>query len=143
VSETVIQTINAPIGGHMAGGDVRVANHTHNHQHHHNHTLHAHGQVIIHHATVLQQLPFALQAPPAPPARNGGRPDQDRPEITPSQRGVLALMRPLPKPQRIAVLNWMRSEFGTALVMDLDPRELYRLRIHLADVRRAAGVVGG
>ena len=38
------------------------------------------------------------------------------------------------------VLTWMRIEFGTGLVMDLDPRELHRLRAHVSKVHRAAGV---
>lgn len=52
----------------------------------------------------------------------------------------MSLMRPLPKSVRVDVLIWMRMEFGTGLVMDLDPRELHRLRGHLAEVRLAAGV---
>ena len=120
--------------------------HTHHHSHSHTHTgqMHTFGPVVIHHATVVQQPPsFALIAPPAPPARSRGSLTKARPEVTPAQRAVLALMRPLPKPQRIAVLDWMRCEFGTALVMDLDPRELYRLRTHLVEVRRVGGMVGG
>jgi hypothetical protein len=53
---------------------------------------------------------------------------------------VLALMRPLPKNVRIDVLSFMRVEFGTALVMELDPRELHRLREMVLDARRAARV---
>lgn len=106
--------------------------------------LHAHGPVYLR-AVVVQPEPafLASQAAPAPPARNRGRREMDRPELTPAQRECLALMRPLPKPVRVDVLIWMRMEFSTSLVMDLDPRELYRLRLHLADVRRAAGVAGG
>lgn len=96
---------------------------------------------ITHHTTVVQQPPFALQAPPAPPARSRGRlAGTGRAPITPAQRAMLALMRPLPKPQRIAVLDWMRCEFGSALVMDLAPRELQRLRAHLQGLRLGAAV---
>ena len=163
----VNQSINDAVVGHMAGGVVKVDNsttinqvnhytgkhthhhqhahtHHHSHQHDHVHNVRTSGPVVIHHATVVQQPPsFALVAPPAPPARSRGSLTKARPEVTPAQRAVLALMRPLPKPQRIAVLDWMRCEFGTALVMDLDPRELYRLRTHLAEVRRVGGMVGG
>lgn len=100
--------------------------------------LHTHGPVYLHPATAPAD--FALQAPPAPPARTPPRPKRQAFDLSPAQRDVLALMRPLPKPVRIDVLGWMRCEFGTSLVMDLDPRELHRLRAHLVDVRRRAGV---
>jgi hypothetical protein len=132
VSEKVNQTINAPVGGHVAGGDVHVSNHTHSHQHTHthNHNLYAHGPVYLQTTVVQQPPPFALQAPPAPPARSSVRAKAGH-EITPAQKGLLALMRPLPKLQRISVLDWMRCEFGTALVMDLDPGQLQRTRTHV------------
>lgn len=104
--------------------------------------LHAHGPVYV---RVVQPEPafLASQAAPAPPARARKHPKTPERDITPAQRDALALMRPLPKPVRVDVLIWMRCEFGTSLVMDLDPRELHRLRTHLVEVRRAAGVVGG
>ena len=53
---------------------------------------------------------------------------------------LLALMRPLPKPARIAVLSWLRCEFGTSMVMELEPRELHQTRQHVLNARRAAGI---
>lgn len=144
----------------MAGGDVRVSNHTHSHQHQHNHTLHAHGPVVINHAhthhhqhqvvirPVITAPPperpvFALQAPPAPPARKLKPAPRPAYDITPAQRALLALMRPLPKPDRAAVMDWMRREFGHSLVMDLTPAQLQRCRAQVLRLRQAAGVVGG
>jgi hypothetical protein len=40
----------------------------------------------------------------------------------------------------IAVLNWLRCEFGTSMVMELEPRELYQTLQHVLDVRRSAGL---
>ena len=146
MSKQTNQIINAPVVGNVSGGEVRVSNttinnhhhqHTHHHQHDHHHTVHAHGPVHLH--THVEQPAFALQAPPAPPARKSRtrRPAYD---ITPAQKELLALMRPLPKPMRIAVLNWLRCEFGTSMVMDLEPRELHQTRQHVLDVRRSAGL---
>lgn len=49
-------------------------------------------------------------------------------------------MRPLPKPARAQVLYFMRIEFGTGLVVELDPDEVQRVRRVVLDARRAAGV---
>lgn len=116
--------------------------HDHYHQHDHSHihtgTLHAHGPVVIH-TLVQQHAPFALQAPLAPQARKSSR-TKTSARITPAQKELLELMRPLPKPLRHAVMAWMRVEFGTALVMALEPRELHGARQHVLDVRRTAGI---
>lgn len=132
MSEQVRQTINAPVVGHVAGGDVYVSNTTINHHH----THHQHSHTHHHHAAPV----LALQAPPAPPARATKRP---RPtlDLSAAQKVLLALMRPLPKHVRVAVLDFMRAEFGTGLVMELDPRELHKLRARVLDARRAAGCV--
>jgi hypothetical protein len=61
-------------------------------------------------------------------------------DITPAQKALLALMRPLPKQVRVGVLDYMRIEFGTALVMQLSPDEVQRVRRFVLDARRAAGV---
>lgn len=120
------------------GNHNAVNHHTHHHIHSHTGPLHAHGPVVIH-TLVQQQAPFALQAPLAPQARKGRR-TKDGPRITPAQKDLLELMRPLPKPVRNEVMAWMRVEFGTALVMALEPRELHCARKRVLDVRRAAGV---
>lgn len=141
MSEQVNQTVNVTVGGDAVGCEVHMSNTTTINNHTHHHTVHARGPVVIHHATLVQQEPpFSLQAPPAPPARQGRHTKPPPRDITPAQREVLALMRPLPKPVRVDVLIWMRVEFGTSLVMDLDPRELHRLRTHVLGVHRAAGI---
>lgn len=148
MSKQVNQIINAPVVGNVSGGDVRVSNttinnhhqHTHNHQHTHTHnlTLHAHGPVHLH--THVEPPAFALQAPPAPPARYRQRNQHLVQPITPAQKDLLAMMRPLPKHVRNGLLEWMRSEFGTGLVMELEPRELHQARQQVLDARRSAGI---
>lgn len=111
----------APIQIETVNGQVaHVINnhHQHCHTHHHQHQ---------HHHTHIGGHAFALQAPPAPQARV--RPPK-RPayDLSAAQKDLLALMRPLPKPARGQVLDFMRVEFGTGLVMDLDPSQLQRVR---------------
>ena len=109
--------------------------HSHIHHHRHHHTVHAHGPLHLH----IGAHEFALQAPPAPPAR--ARPDSKLTyDISPTQKGLLALMRPLPKHVRVGVLDFMRVEFGTGMVMELDPQELIRVRQVVLDARRIAGL---
>lgn len=67
-------------------------------------------------------------AAPAPPAV--------RPVTTAAQ--VLALMAPLPEPVRFKVLDFMRHEFGTAMVIDLQPQQLYRVRRYVETVNQSA-----
>ncbi len=123
--------------GNVITGDVTINNHRHTHNHQHNHTVHAHGPVHLH--THVESPVFALQAPPAPPAhyRQRGQPAAD---ITAAQKALLALMRPLTKPARAQVLDFMRIEFGTGLVIELAPSELQRVRRVVLDARRAAGI---
>ena len=126
---------NSGAGAIQINGDNNTVNH-HQHTHHHQHDHH-HGPVHLH--THVEPPAFALQAPPAPPARTV-RPKRPAYDLTPAQKELLALMRPLPKPVRLAVLSWLRCEFGTSMVMELEPRELHQTRQHVLDVRRAAGV---
>ena len=114
------QEFNGPVYGGVAGRDI-------------NHYT----EMYVAHQTVIQQQPFALQAPPAPPARRSRR-DRSGAEITPAQKELLALMKPLPKHARIQVLDYMRSEFGTGMVMELDPRELHRTRLQVLEAHRSA-----
>ena len=132
MSKPTNQTFNAPVVGNVSGGAVHIANTTinnHQHTHHHQHD---------HHHTHIE-APFALQAPPGPPARKAPR---EKPvyDTTPAQKALLALMRPLPKHVRVGVLDFMRIEFGTGLVVALNPDELQRVRRVVLDARRAAGV---
>lgn len=134
------QTINAQVGGHVVGGNLHIVNNTHHHQHshthYHRHTVHAHGPLHLH----IAAPEFALQAPPAPPAQARPRATKLVVDITPAQKALLALMRPLPKPVRGGVLDFMRVEFGTGMVVDLTPSELQRVRRMVLDARRAAGL---
>lgn len=57
------------------------------------------------------------------------RPDRrssSRPSLKTDQSQVLALMDRLP--DRIAVLDFMGREFETRMVVELDAKQLYRLR---------------
>lgn len=132
MDKEIHQHINAPVQDVVAGGDVQVCNTVHNH------TIHSHGPLHLH--THVEQPVFALQAPPAPPARYRQRNQVACAAITPAQKELLAMMRPLPKPMRIGVLDWMRSEFGTGLIKELDPLELQRTRRAVLDARRSAGL---
>ncbi|MCM2340450.1 hypothetical protein [Rhodoferax sp.] len=143
------QQENSGAGTVQINGNYNTVNHhTHQHDHYHQHQhqhshiltgpLYARGPVVIH-TLVQQQAPFALQAPLAPQARKGQR-TKTSARITPAQKDLLELMRPLPKPVRHEVMAWMRTEFGTALVMALEPRELHCARKRVLDVRLAAGV---
>lgn len=145
MSDQVNQTVNVTVGGDVVEGEVHVTNntihnhqHSHTHSHQHNHTLHAYGPLHLH--THVEAPSFALQAPPAPPARYCQRNNQVQLPITSEQKDLLAMMRPLPKPVRNGLLEWMRSEFGTGLVMELDPIELQRARQEVLEARRAAGL---
>lgn len=126
----------APIRIDTVHGQVAQTIHNH-HQHTHHHQHSHHGPLHLH--THVEAPTFALQAPPAPPAR-APRPKRPAYDISPAQKELLDLMRPLPKPVRIAVLSWLRCEFGTSMVVELEPRELYQTRQHVLDARRAAGI---
>ena len=56
-----------------------------------------------------------------------------RPVATAAQ--VLALMDPLPEPVRFKVLDFMRREFGTSMVIELQPHQLYRARRYVEAIR--------
>lgn len=76
-----------------------------------------------------------IYPPPVPAQRRGSapirvsRPERRanaRPSLKTDQSQVLALMDRLP--DRIAVLDFMGREFGTRMVVELDAKQLYRLR---------------
>lgn len=108
-----------------------------NHNTHHHHTVHAHGPVHIH--AQGHEAFLALQAPPAPPARRVRRAKQVY-DISPGQKDLLALMRALPQHVRVQVLDFMRAEFGTGLVMELEPRDVHATRQRVLDLRRSLGI---
>jgi hypothetical protein len=146
--QTMIKLTTGTLNGTVIEGDVTVNHtvhshqhsHTHQHQHdhQHTHTVHAHGPVHLH--THMEPPAFALKAPPAPPAHYRQR-GKAALEVTLAQKAVLALMRPLPKAARIGLLDWMRTEFGTGLVIELEADELRSLRQAVMDARRVAGLV--
>ena len=100
-------------------------------------TIHNHGPVYI--SSPIQEGPFALHAPSAPPAHRSKH-RRGAAQITPAQKELLTLMKPLPAHVRIQVLDFMRCEFGTGWVMELEPRELHQTRLRVLDARRSAGV---
>lgn len=53
---------------------------------------------------------------------------------TPAQRDVLALMDPLDKSTRYRVLQFMRDNFGTAMVVELQPVQVYRVRRYVETI---------
>lgn len=56
-------------------------------------------------------------------------------DTTPEQRAVLALMRTLP--ERPLVLEFMRREFGTGMVIELAPAQLYRVRRYVEKINES------
>lgn len=127
-----IETVNGQVAH-----TINNHQHSHTHHHRHNHTVHAYGPVHVHNHA--EAPAFALQAPPAPPARVRQR-GQSSADITPAQKALLGLMRPLPKQVRVGVLDFMRIEFGTGMVADLSPSELQRVRRVVLDARHTAGL---
>lgn len=73
----------------------------------------------------LTQHIYAPPVQPTPPPQAARQPRQ-RSSATPEHRQVLALMDHLP--DRIAVLDFMEREFGTRMVIELEPPQVYRLR---------------
>jgi hypothetical protein len=135
--ETMAPTQIDTVNGQVAHVINNHHCHTHSHSHQHHHTVHAHGPVHVH--THVQSPTFALQAPPAPQARPAKR-SRSSYDLSTGQKEILSLMRPLPKHVRGGVLEFMRAEFGTGLVMELAPDELQRMRRVVLDARRTAGI---
>jgi hypothetical protein len=57
-----------------------------------------------------------------------------RPKATATHREVLALMELLPSPVRNKVLDFMRREFNTAMVVELQPAQLLRVRRYVETI---------
>lgn len=79
-------------------------------------------------------------AAPTPTPTPAPAPAPAQPVVTAAHKEVLALMKPLADPVRIKVLDFMRREFGTAMVKELQPRDLYRVRMYVLKVRQSAGI---
>ena len=58
---------------------------------------------------------------------------------TPEQKQLLNLMKPLDKETRIKVLNFMRDQFQTAMVVELQPQQVYRARKYVEKVHSNSG----
>lgn len=63
--------------------------------------------------------------------------DEKAPPATPEQREVLAMMKVLDKPTRYKVLKFMRDNFGTAMVIELSPSQVYRVRRYVETINRS------
>lgn len=59
---------------------------------------------------------------------------------TAQHKQVLALMKPLDKAARITVLDFMRREFNTAMVIELEPEQLYRVRRYVETINNRSRV---
>jgi hypothetical protein len=73
--------------------------------------------------------PPPASAPPQQPAKQ-----RTAQHLSPLHKEVLTLMEPLPKKVRVGVLEFMRREFGTAMVKELLPQEVYRVKLYVQQV---------
>lgn len=73
---------------------------------------------------------------PSPPeAQPGGKVGAERAQsATAAQRELLTLMKPLNKAARIKVLDFMRREFDTPMVIELKPDQVYRVRRYVETI---------
>lgn len=77
------------------------------------------------HITHVTHQHFYGSAARTPAANEGKR------QVTEGQKQVLSLMKCLNKQARIRVLDFMRREFDTALVIELAPNQVHRLRCYV------------
>jgi hypothetical protein len=85
------------------------------------------GHVTVVHLT--QNITHALPEPTKRAASN----------VTPAHKDALARMKPLTVPARVRVLEFMRREFGTTMVIELNDHQVYRLRRYVEVVGRRRG----
>ena len=98
------------------------------------HMGHVQNATQVHQHFYATALPSQEAASPAPPqVTAAARPPS---EVTPEQKQVLALMKPLPDSVRIRVLDFMRREFGTAMVIELQSGQVYRVRRYVEAIHR-------
>lgn len=90
------------------------------------------GHVTIVHLT--QHVQPVMAPPPVEPIQPVMRPERQRTQVTEEQREVLAMMRSLP--DEGSVLGFMQREFGTRRVVELQPKQLYRLRRYVETINR-------
>jgi hypothetical protein len=58
--------------------------------------------------------------------------------MTLGQKKLLAMMKPLPKTQRLQALEFMRAEFGTAMVRELPPPSLAKTHLFVLSLLKGA-----
>lgn len=92
------------------------------------------GNVTIVHLT--QHLP-APTPEPMPPALEPARPVRAPGVANDEQRQVLQLIRRLPSSTATAVHDFMQREFGTRVVVHLQPAQLYRVRRYVETIIKA------
>ena len=93
------------------------------------HTIHNYGPVYFVCALPIEQSALQMVRPE--------RRSKPRPSPKTDQSQVLALMDQLP--DRFAVLDFMGREFDTRMVVELDPKQLYRLRRYVEVILAATG----
>lgn len=84
------------------------------------------------HVTVVHLTQHITHAPPESPKRPASN-------VTPAHKDALARMKPLAEPARVRVLEFMRREFGTTMVIELNEHQVYRLRKYVEAVGRRRG----
>ncbi len=95
-----------------------------------------HNITQVHHhfyaAALPEQMPPAPTVAPAPSVQTvapvASPVSLSQSGATAAQKDVLGLMNRLPEPVRIKVLEFMRREFKTGMVIELQPNEVYRVR---------------
>lgn len=85
----------------------------------------------------LCQPPAANSAPKSAPVIELAAPAKSG--TTQEQKQLLNLMKPLDKETRIKVLNFMREQFQTAMVVELQPQQVYRTRKYVEKVHSNSG----
>lgn len=95
------------------------------------------GHVTVVHLT--QHVQPVMASPPVEPIQPVMRPERPRTQATEGQREVLAMMRSLP--DEGSVLGFMQREFGTRRVVELQPRQLYRVRRYIETINEKAAAV--
>lgn len=115
--------------GKVSGG-LHTDHSTHNHAVHVTHVTHQHfyaGASAPQPAPVPQPQPASVATAPA--ANDGAR-------QWPRPSEVLGLLNRLERPTYYRVLDFMRAEFGTAMVKELSGQQLYRLRRYVETIQR-------
>lgn len=76
---------------------------------------------------------LARHAPLAPPARLPAT-EANTASLTLGQKRLLQLMKPMARPTRIEVLDFMRAQFGTGMVRELSPHAVSMTHLHVQSI---------